>query len=264
MRTLSLFFLLILLAFGCQNNAAESTEETADEVETVESATDQYTITPFDPSTPYPDAKLESVAYEEGTFTFGVADYELKAQTPDAGMKMCANSAQGQHIHLIVDNKPYLAKYDATFAEDVADGEHYMLAFLSRSYHESIKTDQAHLAKKMTVAHGSITEATDIEEPMLFYSRPKGTYVGEKNTNKVMLDFYPVNLTLGADYKVKADINGQEEIFDVWQPYYIEGLPMGENTITLTLVDGSGNAVDTPLNPVTRTFTLQADPTPAQ
>ena len=49
-------------------------------------------------------------------------------------------------------------------------------------------------------------------------------------------------------------------MIDTWQPYYIEGLPMGENTITLTLVDAEGKKVDTPLNPVTRKFTLAADP----
>ena len=67
-------------------------------------------------------------------------------------------------------------------------------------------------------------------------------------------------ITLGANYQVKADINGEEHMIDTWQPYYIEGLPMGENTVTLTLVDGSGQTVDTPLNPVSRTFTLAADP----
>ena len=96
--------------------------------------------------------------------------------------------------------------------------------------------------------------------PMLFYSRPKGTYTGKAETDKVMLDFYLVNAKLGAEYKVKAEINGEEHLIDSWQPYYIEGMPMGENTIKLTLLDAEGNAVDTPLNPVSRTFTLQEDP----
>ena len=94
---------------------------------------------------------------------------------------------------------------------------------------------------------------------MLFYSRPKGTYVGKKNTDKVMLDFYVVNLKLGPNYKVLADINGEIHTIDTWQPYYIEGLPMGKNKIKLTLVDGAGNPVDTPLNPVEREFELKAD-----
>ncbi len=39
--------------------------------------------------------------------------------------------------------------------------------------------------------------------------------------------------------------------------YVIEGLPMGENTINIKLVDAQGNAVDTKMNNVTRTFTLK-------
>jgi hypothetical protein len=95
---------------------------------------------------------------------------------------------------------------------------------------------------------------------MLFYSRPKGTYVG-KDTEKLLLDFYPVNVTLGADRKVKVDVNGQQiALLDTWQPYALGGLPMGKNKVTLTLTDGTGKAIDTPLNPVTREFTLKADP----
>ena len=72
--------------------------------------------------------------------------------------------------------------------------------------------------------------------------------------------FFLLNVDLGKDYQVKAEINDETYLIDKWQPYYIEGLPMGENTISLTLIDANGEAVDTPLNPVTRTFTLQADP----
>lgn len=220
----------------------------------------KYTLTPFDPSASFPGAELANVTYEEGTFDFEVNNYELAVQTEDAGVKMCANSAKGQHIHLILDNEPYAAKYESQFDYEVEDGEHYMLAFLSRSYHESIKTSEAHIAQKIMVSDGSITSMEDISGPMLFYSRPKGTYVGEKDTEKVMLDFYLINADLGSEYMVKANINGEEHMIDTWQPYYIEGMPMGENSITLTLVDGEGNTVDAPLNPVTRTFTLQADP----
>lgn len=262
MRTLSILFVLALLFSACQNTS--NTESSSDEATTTEeeqaSAPKQYTLTPFDPSVSFPDAALSDVKYEEGSFEFTVENYELEAQTEDAPQKMCANSAQGQHIHLILNNEPYAAKYKPSFSYDLDEGEHYMLAFLSRSYHESIKTEEAHLAKKIEVVEGFIAESEDITEPMLFYSRPKGTYVGENDTKKVMLDFYLLNADLGSDYQVKAEINGEEHMLNSWQPYYIEGLPLGENTITLTLVDGEGNKVNTPLNPVTRKFTLAADP----
>ena len=202
------------------------------------------------------------MAYSAGSFDFKVAegDYILGQQTTDAPQKMCANSGEGQHIHLIIDNAPYAAKYTNKFDYDVEDGEHYLLAFLSRSYHESIKTDKANVAKKVTVANKGITNSQPITDPMLFYSRPKGTYVGKSDTEKVMLDFYAVNANIGTTQKIIAKINGEKHEITKWQPYYITGLPMGENTIELTLTDMKGYKIDVPLNPVTRTFTLKADP----
>ena len=260
MRTLSLFFAMLALFLTACQGGSSSQEQQQNEEEAAPEM--KYTVTPFSPSASYPDAKIESMAFTNGQFDFTLnqSDYQLGVQTPDASQKMCANSAKGQHIHLIVDNEPYAAKYEAKFDYEIPDGDHYILAFLSRSYHESIKTEGAHVAVKAVVKDNGITESKPINMPMLFYSRPKGTDTGKAETDKVMLDFYLVNAKLGAEYKVKAEINGEEHLIDSWQPYYIEGMPMGENTIKLTLLDAEGNAVDTPLNPVSRTFTLQEDP----
>ena len=267
MRNLILFLLLGGLFFSC-NNASQSDADNAEQSEETqeqEAPANKYTLTAFTPSQAYPDAKIGEMDYTGGKFSFGVSgeNYKLGEQTPDAGAKMCANSAKGQHIHLIVDDKPYSAQYVAEFEHEVEDGDHFLLAFLSRSYHESIKTDDAHLAKKVSVESGAITYGEDVSSPMLFYSRPKGTYVGEADTKKVMLDFYLVNATLGEGYAVEADINGEKHRIETWQPYYIEGLEMGENTIKLTLLDEDDNPASIPLNPVTRTFTLKADPAEA-
>ena len=76
----------------------------------------------------------------------------------------------------------------------------------------------------------------------------------------LILDIFLANTTLGDDYQVKVQINDETHMVDTWQPYYIEGLGMGEHLITLTLVDAEGNRVDTPLNPVSRKFSLMPDP----
>jgi len=223
----------------------------------------KYKLTPFQVSAAFPDAELSNMRYSEGQFEFDVKSdsYELGQQTTDAPVKMCANSGKGQHIHLIVDNAPYAAKYVAKFDHDVADGDHTILAFLSRSYHESIKTSTAHILKNVKVKDKAIVEMTDVTVPTLTYSRPKGTYMGE-DTKKIMLDYYLSNVDLKDGYTVVADINGENVEMNTWQPYYIEGLPMGENKITLTLLK-DGAVVQTPLNPVTRVFTLKADPAEA-
>ncbi|MEL6864820.1 MAG: phosphopeptide-binding protein [Bacteroidota bacterium] len=264
MRITYLLFVLALVFHACSSGGETSQtakEETTEEMP-AEATANQYTVTPFSPSQAYPDATLGGMSYENGQFKFDVSgtDYKLGDQTPDAEQKMCANSGKGQHIHLIVDNQPYAARYTAEFDDyQMEDGEHHVLAFLSRSYHESIKTEKAYLAQKVTSKDKSVTAAEDITGPMLFYSRPKGTYVGKKDTEKVMLDFYLANASLGSDYSVKAEINGEVHNIDKWQPYYVEGLPMGNNTIKLTLLDKDGQVADVPLNPVERTFELKAD-----
>jgi hypothetical protein len=257
MTKILVFSSLIILLGSCKNQTAheESTATTA-----ADSSALKYTLTPFSTSTEYPDADLKSIAYTNGTFSTVIAGttYKLGEQTPDATAKNCANSKEGQHLHLIVDQEPYVAKYESSFTHDIPDGDHHILCFLSRSYHESLKTPTAFKAVKANVAGKSIKTMTPIEQPMLFYSRPKGLYTGE-DIKKVMLDYYLVNAD-APGYKVEADINGEKHILKKWQPYYIEGLPEGDNTITLSLLDSTGQLVNTPLNPVSRTFKLEKTP----
>ena len=94
-------------------------------------------------------------------------------------------------------------------------------------------------------------------KPMLFYSRPKGTCTGIE-TDAVLLDFYLVNCDLSKDgYKVKANINGNEFILNKWCGYFMEGLPIGETNIKLTLLDKNGKQVDSPYSYSERKITLK-------
>ena len=263
MKIQYVLLLLITMSFGsCKQDGKTSSDSTSPTTKT--ESNNKFTLTPFAPSQDYSGAELQNMTYNEGTFNFSVGgeDYELGQQTPDKESKMCANSGKGQHIHLIIDNEPYAAKYTSSFDYDIADGEHYLLAFLSRSYHESIKTRKAAIHAKVQVKDKKLTQIDGISEAMVMYSRPKGTYVGKKDTEKVMLDFYLLNADLANGYGLTASINGEVHTIDKWQPYYIEGLPMGENTVELTLLDGQGNAINSPFNPVKRTFTLKDDEIP--
>lgn len=267
---LTAFCAACFLFTACGGNAGDSSnaEETAADTTAMTPApAAEIRLSDFSASPDFPEAKL-SMDYKGGKFTFKVDSktYKLGEQTTDAPQKMCANSKDGQHIHLIIDNEPYEALYKPEHEKQVADGEHYILAFLSRSYHESIKTATAHALVKGTVAGNALTKTDKVTDPMVFYSRPKGKYVGKAETDKVMLDFYLANVTLSPDgYKVKALVNGDKEFtLTEWKPYFIEGLPMGDNKIKLTLVDKDGNPVASPLNPVERVFTLVDDPAPGQ
>jgi len=251
---------LFLLVIGLSLVACGGTTESGSEESSspsLESA--NYTLTPFAKSQEFSDASINLVSYKNGMWDFevGGSTYELGVQTSDVESKGCANSAKGQHIHLIADNAPYAAKYEANFKHDIGDGNHAVLAFLSRSYHESIKTESAHTVRLVNIKDGHVRVIDHISDPMVFYSRPKGVYEGE-DTKRVMLDYYMVNTN--PDHYVQADING--DIFDLkdWQPYYIDGLPAGDNTIKLSLLDKDGALVVSHNNPVSRTFKLNPAP----
>ncbi|MCB0506753.1 MAG: hypothetical protein R2739_10480 [Chitinophagales bacterium] len=195
------------------------------------------------------------------TLNYTAANYDFGTQTDRTGLKNCANSGQGQHVHCIVDNQPYNAIYkNSGQVYTFKDGQHIVLSFLSRSYHESIKNKNAYVLSSVITGKSRYYTryaAPDLTSPMMFYSRPKGTYKGDE-TEAVLLDFYLVNCDLSKDgYKVKAVINGTEFILDKWCGYFMEGLPKGKNTVQLTLLDKKGNEVESPFNNVERTFTLE-------
>lgn len=216
----------------------------------------------------FPNAGLQLNAPAEGsklntgntTFEFSVSDYELGAQTEGHKSGACANSGKGQHIHFILNNGPYAAHYEPNVMADLPEGKHLLLAFLSRSYHESIKNGKAFVTRQLNVGNTDGAEDYDMDAPMLFYSRPKGTYTG-KDARNILLDFFLVNADLASDgYKVKAVIDGQEFMLDKWAPYVVEGLKMGEHTFQIVLLDAEGNPVPGPFNDSgIRTITLQEE-----
>lgn len=200
-------------------------------------------LVPFTQSPEFSGATLKLEKPEEGgkvesgkpVFQFEVENYELGATTENPSGLTVANSGMGQHIHVIVDNEPYSAHYHDTATKTLSDGHHVMLAFLSRSYHESLKNDEAFLVRSFYV--GNTTDSADYnaDEPQLFYSRPKGNYKGEETAN-LLLDFYPVNVELGDEYYVRAIIDGNEFIIKDWRAFVVQGLEKGTHTFRIQLM----------------------------
>ena len=282
-NTLLLLTVSIFLIASCNApSASDQAETTPPEEEVKEEKKPEgfsltrngITLTPVEDSPAYPDASLglkspdvsNALAAGEHVFAFDVQNYELGVQTKDAADKMCANSGKGQHIHFILNNAPYTAHYEADVKKDLPEGHHVLLAFLSRSYHESLKTDNAFLLTEFTVGEGDFKDNFDETAPHMFYSRPKGTYVGKDNIERLLLDFFLVNADLSEDgYKVKATINGTEFLLTKWVPYLVEGLGEGTPSIILELIDKDDKQVSSPFNPVKREVTLaEEEPLPAK
>ncbi|MDB5270459.1 MAG: hypothetical protein JWP58_3499 [Hymenobacter sp.] len=223
-------------------------------------------LTPFGDSPKFPEAQMQMRAPIAGAtlpsgdvaFDYQISNFLLTKMSGGPHMAEMANSMKGQHIHNIVDNEPYTAHYETKFTKPVADGQHVVLSFLSRSYHESLKHRGAYDLRIINVGNTPppATPIIDTKAPNLFYSRPKDTYSGA-DAKRIMLDFYLVNTTLEpGGNRVRATINGTEFMLDRWMPYMMEGLPAGENTVKLELVDASGTMIPGPYNSVTRKFTV--------
>ena len=234
MRKYYIIILSALLAFSCDNNKIK--------------------ISKVEGSPKYEDAALVLNELNSGSeleFSFDVKNYKLGAQTEHEFQYSLANSKKGQHIHLIINNNPYSAHYTNKFKKKLDPDNGVILAFLSRSYHESVKNKNAYIFTQ----YGDL-EKIDLDKQYLFYSRPKGTYTGQ-DTKKLLLDFYLINTTISKNgNKVRATINDEEFLIDEWSPYYIEGLPKGEVKIKLELINSSGELIDSPFNPSIRTVIL--------
>ncbi|MES2479530.1 MAG: hypothetical protein V4561_10605 [Bacteroidota bacterium] len=198
-------------------------------------------------------------------FAFDVKNYNLKNQTSDAANKQCNNSDKGQHIHFIMDNKPYVALYEPKHEITLAkNSEHYLMCFLSRSYHESIKTKGAAFVYHFKIdENGKLVKLDEPKTPMLFYSRPKGDYLGKDTTN-LLLDFYVWNASLGNDFKVIANIKNEttgqskEATIDNWQAMFIEHMGTGKASVSISLTDKDGKAIEGPMTSATRNIQLAA------
>lgn len=247
-----------MMLIACNESSPVQVDESVN-VETIEKVIEKggLKLSTNSQATDFDNAVLKLVApsselLDTGlhNFRFEVQNFELGSLTTDVLSGQCANSSKGQHIHFIMNNEPYSAHYEAEFEEKVGEGHNVLLSFLSRSYHMSIKNEKAFILKEFS--NNNAEDNFDETAPHMFYSRPKGEYVGN-DAKKVMLDFYLINTNLeDEEYTVTATINNVSFDIKTWEPYFIEGLIEGENSIKLELKDNEGNLVNSPYNPTER------------
>ncbi len=199
------------------------------------------------------DSQGVDVTVEADSFETGI-----QTETERAGE--IANSGNGQHFHVILDNQPYLANYEAGTPFDLGDlepGAHTVVAFPSRSYHESVKGPEAYDLVNFYVQEESGSFMLGPREPAIIYSRPKGRY-RRADAERIMLDFYLHNVELSEDgYKARYTISDDEgtEVASItlteWTPAFVTGLD-GTYEVNLQLIGSDGNVVPGAFNDTTR------------
>lgn len=174
-------------------------------------------------------------------------------------------SPAGPHVHVIVDNEPYIAvratePFDlaalvaANLGHPLAEGTHVLRMFPSRGQHESVKDPGAFAVVVFNYGHATEGFSFDPSAPLLTFSRPKGC---NPSGSHVLLDFFVANAELGTDgYRVRYTLDGTTGLITTWVPHWLENLSDGEHQIRLELLDVAGNPVPGMFNDTTRTFSV--------
>jgi len=250
---------LLVIAAGCGGDAEETsapvTIEAGERSPTLPGAVARFAA-PADSAVV--DSAQVSVVVEADSFETGI-----QTETPRANE--IANSGNGQHFHVIVDNQPYLANYEAGTPFNLGElppGAHTLLTFPSRSYHEAVKHPDAYDLVNFYVKADSGDFMLGPREPAIIYSRPKGRYE-RAGAERILLDFYLHNVELSDDgYKARYTITNEEgtEVASTtlteWTPAFVTGLD-GTYEVNLKLIGSDGNVVPGPFNNTTRKIRVQ-------
>lgn len=187
--------------------------------------------------------------------------------------------AGGNHVHVILDGRPYkriddpkapikLKDLDPSYT--LAEGQHVLVAFPSRSTHESVKPIGKVAPVAVTSFYVGKKEGTwKTTDPTLVYSRPKGANDGAPPAEGVLVDFYLLNAELGdGKFSVEATLtgpgleSGQKASVKAWTPWRIKNVRDGKYTLRLALLGKDGKPVPGAMNDVTREFTVNTKGAP--
>ena len=180
-------------------------------------------------------------------------------------------SAQGSHVHVIVDNEPYIAvrSTDAinltqlvrdNLGHELSEGTHVVRMYPSRGHHESVKDPGAFAIFTFNNHTATPDFAFDASAPLLTFSRPKGCNV---TGSEVLLDFFVSNATLAPDaFRVRYTLDGVAGEITEWRPHHMQNLALGAHEIHLELLNAAGEPVPGMFNDTTRTFTVAEACTP--
>ncbi|CAM3870399.1 hypothetical protein B0A58_08410 [Flavobacterium branchiophilum NBRC 15030 = ATCC 35035] len=197
-----------------------------------------------------------------GVFNFGVSNYTFGIATPDQTTAGLAFSPMGQHVHLIIDGSPYIAAGNPyTYALNLPDGEHTIIAFLSRSYHEGYKNPEAMISGKYMVMGNTIVgvnAGNTLTTDEIYSSRPIRTYTGSSEYSKILLDYVvpsPTLAKLGNTYGIRLTIDQTPYYIESWNPIVFEGM-------NRTSVDGVTHTIKVELyNKISKTISKTTEQT---
>ncbi len=185
-------------------------------------------------------------------------NFKMYERTKDSLYKTLENSKDGQHIHLIINNKPFepVFKKDYRVRDSLAPGNYVALSVLSTSYNAMVKSPNAYKISQFQIGNGSYEKVDLKEGEHLFLNSPRTTH-SLSNSKNILLDFYLINSTLSetGNY-IKLVIDKKEFKITAWKAYLIKGLKEGQHKISLELFNKDNYPIQGPFNKIERIVTV--------
>ena len=193
-----------------------------------------------------------------------VEGFPLGVITQNDRSKEIYDDPEGQAIHVIVDNEPYLIynqSFEDSFDENrefydkivsfhipftLKPGMHVLRVFPARSYGESLKGKGPFSAEIFYFQDRKKSDDLniDLQKPYLTYNEPQGRYPSGSG-DPILLDFLLSNCELSQDgYKVRLTVD--KEVISTltkYTLYLLYGLSPGKHTVKLELLDKDNKIV---------------------
>ena len=145
-----------------------------------------------------------------------VEGFPLGTMTQNDRAQQVFNDPEGQSIHVIIDNEPYLSYHQAvedSFDENrefydkimsfaipfnLKPGQHVIRAFPARSYGESLKGDGCFAAEIFYFQDRKKTDSMtiDLTKPYLTYNEPQGRYPVHRLYNRKFLILHGIYIEI--------------------------------------------------------------------
>ncbi len=224
--------------------------------------------TPAEAPAKAPSIAIKAPAKDQVIPLDKAGDFEVKLD-----LKGWDVPAGGNHVHVILDGRPYkriddpkapikLKDLDPNYV--LTEGQHVLAAFPSRPTHESVKpVGKAAPLALVTFWVGKKGEAKwKSADPTLIFSRPKGANDGAPPAEGILIDWYLANVELGENYSIDLTVTGpgleggKKSNVKAWVPWRLKNPRDGAYKISMVLLDKAGKPVPGAMNDVTREFTV--------
>lgn len=225
--------------------------------------------TPATPPEKVPSLAIKAPTANQVIPADKAGDYEVKLD-----LKGWEVPEGGNHVHVIIDGRPYKRIDDAKAPIKLKDidpsytlteGQHVLVAFPSRPTHESVKpAGKASPVAVQTFWIGKKgTPGWKPTDPTFVYSRPKGANDGPLPPEGLLLDFYLLNAELGdGQHRLEATLtgpgveNGKTVMIKDWKPWRIKNARDGKYNLKMKLLDKEGKTVPGSWNDVSHDFSV--------